>query len=76
MSTKDPQTYVVGDDVEVTDVEMAEEAVYVGGERLTDERVEQMAAESVRLARAREANTYPPGPVDAHSAESRGQEDG
>lgn len=54
MSAKDAKAYVIGDDVEVDDVDLEQEAVYVNGERLTDERVEQMAAESVRLARARE----------------------
>ena len=44
---------MIGDEVEVSDVNLAEEAVYVNGERLTDERVEQMAAESMRLARLR-----------------------
>lgn len=52
---EDAKRYVIGDDVEVDDVDLEQEAVYVNGERLTDERVEQMAAESVRLARAREA---------------------
>ncbi|OBG76259.1 hypothetical protein A5700_22515 [Mycobacterium sp. E1214] len=56
MTAKDPSAYVIGDDVEVDDVDLEQEAVYVNGERLTDERVEQMAAESVRLARAREKN--------------------
>lgn len=55
MSVKDPKEYVIGDDVEVDDVDLEQEAVYVNGVRLTDERVEQMAAESVALARAREA---------------------
>lgn len=61
MSTKDPHDYVIGDDVEVSDVDLDKEAVFVNGERLTDERVEEMAAESVRLARAREANLVPGG---------------
>lgn len=52
---------MIGDDVEVSDVDLDEEAVYVNGERLTDERVERMAAESVRLARAREAYLVPGG---------------
>lgn len=52
---EDAKRYVIGDDVEVDDVDLEQEAVYVNGERLTDERVEQMATESVRLARAREA---------------------
>lgn len=56
MNVRDPSAYVIGDDVEVDDVDLDQEAVYVNGERLTDERVEQMAAESVRLARAREKN--------------------
>lgn len=61
MSKKDSRDYVIGDDVEVSDVDLTQEAVYVNGERLTDERVERMAAESVRLARAREANLVPGG---------------
>lgn len=61
MSAKDAKAYAIGDDVEVDDVDLEQEAVYVNGERLTDERVEQMAAESVRLARAREANLVPGG---------------
>lgn len=40
---------------DISDVDLDEEEIYVNGERLTDERVEQMAAESVRLARARDA---------------------
>ena len=59
--TRNPQHYVIGDDIEVSDVDLADEAVYVNGERLTDERVERMAAESVRLAREREANLIPGG---------------
>lgn len=54
---EDAKAYVIGVDVEVDDVDLEQEAVYVNGERLTDERVEQMAAESVRLAHSREANT-------------------
>lgn len=61
MSVKDPKEYVIGDDVEVDDVDLEQEAVYVNGVRLTDERVEQMAAESVALARSREANLVPGG---------------
>jgi hypothetical protein len=59
--TRNPQHYVIGDDIEVSDVDLAGEAVYVNGERLTDERVERMAEESVRLARIREANLIPGG---------------
>jgi hypothetical protein len=53
---RNPADYVIGDDVEVSDVDLDHEEVYVNGERLTDERVEQIAAESVRLTREREAN--------------------
>lgn len=52
---RNPADYVIGDDVEVSDVDLKQEEVYVDGERLTDERVEQMASESLRLAREREA---------------------
>ncbi len=41
---------------EVSDIDLGQEAVYVNGERLTEERAGRMAAELVRLARAREAN--------------------
>jgi fructose-bisphosphate aldolase class 1 len=58
---RNPADYIVGDDVEVTDVDLDQEDVYVNGQRLTDERVEQMAEESVRLARDREANLIPGG---------------
>jgi hypothetical protein len=57
--TRNPADYVIGDDVEVTGVNLDQEAVYVNGERLTDKRVEQMAQESVRLTREREANLVP-----------------
>lgn len=50
---RNPADYVIGDDVEVSDVDLKQEEVYVDGERLTDERVEQMASESLRLARER-----------------------
>lgn len=56
-----PEDYVIGDEVEVADVDLTEEAIYVGGGRLTDERVEQVAGESLRLAREREANLIPGG---------------
>ncbi|AFC54994.1 hypothetical protein MPRI_00970 [Mycobacterium paraintracellulare] len=55
MGITDARDYVIGDDVEVDDVDLGQEAVYVNGVRLTNERVEQMAAESVALARSREA---------------------
>lgn len=58
---RNPADYVIGDDVEVSDVDLKQEEVYVDGERLTDERVEQMASESLRLAREREANLIPGG---------------
>lgn len=54
---RNPADYVIGDDVEVSDVDLKQEEVYVDGERLTDERVEQMASESLRLAREREKPT-------------------
>ncbi|CKN58887.1 CopG family DNA-binding protein [Mycobacterium tuberculosis] len=41
---RNPADYVIGDDVEVSDVDLKQEEVYVDGERLTDERVEQMAS--------------------------------
>ncbi|MBN4683708.1 DNA-binding protein, partial [Pandoraea nosoerga] len=45
--------------------------VYGDGERLTDERGEQMASESLRLAREREANLIPGGkPLSGGSAHS------
>jgi fructose-bisphosphate aldolase class 1 len=59
--TRNPADYLIGDDIEVTDVDLDQEEVYVNGERLTDERVEQMAEESVRLARERGANLVPGG---------------
>jgi hypothetical protein len=59
--TRDASRYVIGGDVEVTDVDFESERVYVNGERLNDERVSQMAEESVRLAREREANLIPGG---------------
>lgn len=59
--TRSAADYVIGDDVEVTDVDLEHEEIYVNGQRLTDERVEQIAAESVRLAREREANLIPGG---------------
>jgi hypothetical protein len=58
---KSPRDYVIGDAVEVDDVDLGQEAVYVNGERLTDDVVERMADASVRLARAREANLVPGG---------------
>lgn len=58
---RNPADYVIGDDVQVSDVDLKQEEVYVDGERLTDERVEQMASESLRLAREREANLIPGG---------------
>lgn len=51
MSSKFPKTTA---GAQVSDIDLDQEAVYVNGERLTEERAEQMAAESVRLARARE----------------------
>lgn len=59
--SKDLRDRVIGADVEIDDVDLAEEEVYVGGERLTDERVEEMAEQSIRIARAREANLVPGG---------------
>jgi len=59
--TRNASQYVIGDDVEVTGVDFAREAVYVNGERLNNERVSQMAEESVRLARERHANLIPGG---------------
>lgn len=59
--TRNADDYVIGDDAEVTDVDLEQEEVYVNGERLTNERVERMAQESVRLAREREANLIPGG---------------
>uniref|UniRef100_A0AAU8GQH8 CopG antitoxin n=1 Tax=Mycobacterium phage JustASigh TaxID=3158894 RepID=A0AAU8GQH8_9CAUD len=56
---RNPEDYVIGDDVEITDVDLEQEEIYVNGERLTEERVEELAAESVRLAR--EANLVPGG---------------
>lgn len=58
---RNPKDYIVGTDATIEDVDLESEAVYVNGERLTEERVEQMAAESVRLARAREATLIPGG---------------
>lgn len=64
-----PEDYIIGADATIDDVDLETEAeaetetetVYVNGERLTEQRVEQMAAESVRLARAREATLIPDG---------------
>jgi fructose-bisphosphate aldolase class 1 len=58
---RNPADYVIGDDVEVTDVDLDQEEVYVDGERLTDGRVEQMADESVRLVCERDATLVPGG---------------
>lgn len=58
---RNPADYVIGGNAELSDVDLTQEEVYIKGERLTDERVEQMAAESVRLAREREANLIPGG---------------
>lgn len=58
---RNPADYVIRGEVEVTDVDLAAEQIYVDGERLTDEGVERMAEESVRLARDREANLIPGG---------------
>ncbi|CKN78752.1 CopG family DNA-binding protein [Mycobacterium tuberculosis] len=38
---RNPADYVIGDDVEVSDVDLKQEEVYVDGERLTDERVDR-----------------------------------
>lgn len=59
--TRSAADYIIGDDVEVTEVDLETEEIYVNGERLTNERVEQIAAQSVRLAREREANLVPGG---------------
>lgn len=59
--TRNPADYAIDDNVEVTDVDLEQEEICVNGERLTDERVEQMAQESVRLARERERHLIPGG---------------
>ncbi len=53
---RDPKDYVIGDDATIDNVDLEAEEIFVNGERLTEARVEQMAADSVRLARSREAN--------------------
>lgn len=56
-SKRDPADYVIDDDAEVSNVDLGQEEVYVDGVRLTDERAETIAAQSVRLARERLPNT-------------------
>ena len=46
-----PET-LAGAEVEVSDVDLDEEAVYVNGDRLTDERAEQRAADPLRRCAA------------------------
>lgn len=60
-NNRKPADYLIGDDIEVTEVDLNQADVYVDGVRLTDERVERMAENSVRLAREREANLVPGG---------------
>lgn len=58
---KNPEDYRIHGDAIVDDVDLETEEVYVNGVRLTDALVEQMAAESVRLAKVRGATLVPGG---------------
>lgn len=59
--SRNPADYVIGDDVEITDVDLDQEEVYVNGERLTEVRAMQMAEEAERTSRQRDANLIPGG---------------
>lgn len=50
---RNPADYVIGDDVDVSDIDLDKEVVYVNGERLTEARAAEMAAELERTSRER-----------------------
>jgi hypothetical protein len=55
--TIDPKDYAIGPDATISDIDLDTEEVYYHGERLTNERAEQLAKEG--LAEARRLNLVP-----------------
>jgi hypothetical protein len=62
MSKKpNPADYVIGDDAEISDIDLDQEEVYVNGERFTEADAAAMAEELERTSRERSANLIPGG---------------
>lgn len=55
----DPKKHIVDADSSIEDIDLDETEVYVGGERLTDERAEHLAEQT--LAEIRKRNLVPGG---------------
>jgi hypothetical protein len=58
---RNPADYVIGDDVEISDIDLDQEEVYVNGERFTEADAAAMADELERTSRERSANLIPGG---------------
>jgi Ribbon-helix-helix domain len=58
---RNPADYVIGDEVEASDIDLDHEEVYLNGERFTEARASEMAAELERTSRERTANLIPGG---------------
>jgi hypothetical protein len=58
---RNPADYVIGDDVEISDIDLDQEEVYVDGKRFTEADASAMADELERTAHERAANLIPGG---------------